>query len=71
MKIYFTKTSEYLRDGKVMEFNNLDNAITTLIEDCKEDQRHGGTVELIVYCDSDTKNYGCDYTIEYYDDWRE
>lgn len=71
MKIWFTKTSAY-GDGVIREFANLDEAVRCLIEECSKDKNNGGyPVELIIYNNSGVNDYKCDYTIEFYDDWRE
>lgn len=72
MKIWFTKTSYYsYNDGCVREFNNFDEAIKSLLEECSHDGKYGRNPELIVYQDDGTRKNNCDYTIEFYDDWRE
>lgn len=72
MKILFTKTSDYYGDGDIREFKNLDEAIICLMTECSNDGKYGRSpVELIVFKDANTIECKCDYTIEYYDDWRE
>ena len=71
MKIWFTKTSFYFGCGNVREYDNLDEAINSLLEECSKDGKYGRNPELIVYRDDYTRDNKCDYTIEFYDDWRE
>ena len=72
MKIWFTKTSYYSSlDGCEREFNNLDEAVKCLIEECSNDGKYGRNPELIIYKDIYSKENKCDYIIEFYDDWRE
>lgn len=71
MKILFCKTSDYFGHGNVRDFENLDIAIKCLIEECSNDGKYGRNPELIVYQDEQTRKENCDYTIEFYDDWRE
>ena len=71
MRIWFTKTSYYSGCGNVREYNNLDEAINFLLEECSKDGKYGRNPELIVYRDDYTRDNKCDYTIEFYDDWRE
>lgn len=71
MRIWFCKTSDYFGHGNVREFENLDVAIKCLIEECSNDGKYGRDPELIVYQDDHTRRENCDYTIEFYDDWRE
>lgn len=39
--------------------------------ECSKDGKYGRNPELIVYKDANTIDNECDYTIEFYDDWRE
>ena len=71
VRIWFTKTSDFYSGGVFREFKNLDDAITSLLAECSTDGKYGKNPELIIFKEDENIMRNCDYTIEFYDDWRE
>ena len=68
MKFFVTRSSKWLRDGEVREYDNLEVCLETLFN---TEDFGGSEPELIISKPDDLKSKECDYEIEIYDTWRE
>ena len=72
MKVYVTKTSDEWGTGKVQEYSDLHECITTLLE--TEDFGRWEPEIIVSKADDMTEEQcgeKCEYEIELYDDYRE